>query len=220
MPKPHSIRNPRHHLFSRTAAFAAVAALAAGLAGCRVHVQKDASGQEKNVQVDTPFGGVHVNTNQTTAADLGLPAYPNAKIYRDSDDDKSANVHMGFGDWELRVQVVNYATPDSQDKVIAFYKKALGRYGSVIECQDKRPVGTPTETTEGLSCSDEGSAHVHVNAGDSSHGYTGDDRLQLKAGSKRHQHIVAFEKSTPGQTRFNLVEIQLPAGLDASSKSD
>jgi len=47
--------------------------LAAGMAGCRVHVDKDANGQEKNVQIDTPFGGVHVNTDQTTAADLGLP---------------------------------------------------------------------------------------------------------------------------------------------------
>ena len=27
-----------------------------GLAGCRVHVDKDADGKEKTVQVDTPFG--------------------------------------------------------------------------------------------------------------------------------------------------------------------
>ena len=47
-------------------------ALATGLVGCRVHVDKDANGEDKTVQVDTPFGGVHVNTNQTTAADLGM----------------------------------------------------------------------------------------------------------------------------------------------------
>jgi len=51
----------------------------AGLSGCWVHVDKDANGQEKNVQVDTPFGGVHVNTDQTTAADLGLPEYPGSQ---------------------------------------------------------------------------------------------------------------------------------------------
>jgi len=34
--------------------------------------------REKKVQVDTPFGGIHVNTDQTSAADLGLPAYPGA----------------------------------------------------------------------------------------------------------------------------------------------
>ncbi len=206
---------------SRTIAFAAVAALATGLAGCRVHVDKDANGQQKNVQVDTPFGGMHVDTNQTTAADLGLPAYPNAKIYRDKDNDKSANVHLGFGEWELRVQMVNYATPDSQDKVVAFYKKALGRYGNVIECQDKHPVGTPAQTSEGLTCSDDGNGHVNVDSkGTTNYGYSNDGGFQLKAGSKRHQHIVAFESSAPGQTRFNLVEIELPAGLDGSSKSD
>lgn len=207
--------------FSRTAALIALAALSAGLAGCRVHVQKDASGQQKNVQVDTPFGGVHVNTDQTTATDLGLPAYPNAKIVRDKDDDKSANVHLGFGQWELRVQVVNYSTPDSQDKVVAFYKNALGRFGNVIECQDKHPVGTPAQTAEGLTCSDDGNAHVSVNAnGSTTYGYSNDGTFQLKAGSKHHQHLVAFKSSAPGQTRFALVEVELPAGLDSSSKSD
>ena len=73
----------------------------------------------------------------------------------DKDNDKSADVHMGFGEWELRVKAVNYATPDSQDKVQAFYKKALGRYGDVISCQGNQAVGTPASTPEGLTCEDE-----------------------------------------------------------------
>src|ERR1700722_11308279 len=101
----------------------------AGVTGCfRVHVEKGAGGEDKNVQVDTPFGGVHVNTDQTSAADLGLPAYPGAQIVKDKDNDKSADIHLGFGEWQLRVKAVNYATADSQDKVIAYYKQALGRY--------------------------------------------------------------------------------------------
>ena len=60
----------------------------AGLMGCRVHVDKDANGQEKTVQVDTPFGGVHVNTDQVSASDLGLPAYPGAEIVRGDDKHK------------------------------------------------------------------------------------------------------------------------------------
>src|SRR5665213_1059675 len=114
---------------------AAALAMTAGLAGCRVHVDKGANGEDKNVQVDTPFGGVHVNTDQVTAADLGLPVYPGAETVSNDDKHKSADVHMGFGEWELRVRAVSYATPDSQDKVLAFYKKALGRYGDVITCQ-------------------------------------------------------------------------------------
>lgn len=204
------------------AGLAAMLALAGAISGCRVHTEKGPNGQDKSVQVDTPFGGMHVNTGQTTAADLGLPAYPGAQIVPDKEDDKSADVHMGFGEWELRVKVVNFSTPDSQDKVVAFYKKALGRFGNVIECQDKKPVGTPVVTAEGLGCSDDNGAHVNVNNNGASYGYqSGDSGFEMKAGSRRHQHIVSFESSAPGQTRFALVEVELPAALAGENdKSD
>lgn len=185
-------------------------ALATGLAGCRIHVDKDANGQEKNVQVDTPFGGVHVNTDQITAADLGLPVYPGAEIVKDKEHEKSADVNMGFGEWTLRVRAVNYATTDSQDKVTAFYKKALGRYGDVITCQGNAPVGMPTTTSEGLTCSED--SHGNVKIDDKDYGSHGG--FQLKAGSKRHQHILGFQDVQNGKTRFALVALDLPAGVN------
>jgi hypothetical protein len=194
-------------------------ALAAGLAGCRVHVDKDANGQEKKVQVDTPFGGVHVNTDQTTAVDLGLPVYPGAVVVKGDGDHKSADVHLGFGEWQMRVQTVSYESSDSEDKVVAFYKKALGRYGDVITCQGDSPVGTPTVTAEGLGCADEKKgANVKINR----HDYgTDKDSLELKAGSRRHQHIVGFENPKDSKPRFVLVALDLPAGMDSGSgKSD
>jgi hypothetical protein len=194
-------------------------ALAAGLAGCRIHTEKDANGKDKTVEVDTPFGGVHVNTDQTTAADLGLPVYPGASVVKGDDNHKSADVRLGFGEWELRVKAVSYQTPDSEEKVTAFYKKALGRYGNVITCQGNAPVGTPAITTEGLSCADDGkNAKVHVDQGDY---HFGKGNLELKAGSKRHQHIVGFENPRNNQTRFALVALDLPAGVESDSeKSD
>src|SRR5580658_10505868 len=60
--------------------------LALGTAACKVDVQKGANGEDKNVKIDTPFGGLHVNTDQTTASDLGLPAYPGAQIVPDKDN--------------------------------------------------------------------------------------------------------------------------------------
>jgi hypothetical protein len=204
------------------ACIVAGAVLAAGIAGCRVQVDKGPNGEDKRVQVDTPFGGIHVNTDQTTAADLGLPVYPGADIAKDKNNDKSADIHMGFGEWELRVKVVNYSTSDSQDKVVAFYRKALTRYGDVIACQNHTAVGTPTATSEGLTCADQGGANVKVNTGDHDHGYNVDQEgLQLKAGSRRHQHIVGFDNSTPSQTGFALVALDLPAGaFGGSGKSD
>jgi hypothetical protein len=193
----------------------------AGLTGCfRVHVDKDANGQEKNVQVDTPFGGIHVNTNQTSAADLGLPVYPGAHLVADDDKHKSADVHLGFGEWELHVQAVSYASHDSQDQVAAFYKKALGRFGDVITCQGHSPLGTPTQTSEGLTCTDDGNGkNVKIDAGD--YGNRGKNSFELKAGSKRRQHIVGFEDPKDGETRFALVALTLPSNIDKNGdKSD
>jgi len=194
--------------------------LAAGMSGCRIHVDKGPDGEDKNVQVDTPFGGIHVNSDQTTAADLGLPAYPSAQIIADKDNDKSADIHMGFGEWEMHIMVVNYSSPDSQDKVEAFYKKALGRYGDVITCQGDAPVGMPTVTAEGLTCKEDKHATVQVNDTGQNFGYHSDKNgIELKAGSERHQHIVGFESSgtAAGQTRFALVALDLPSGSSEKS---
>jgi hypothetical protein len=180
------------------------------VSGCRIQVDKSKDGEDKNVKIDTPMGGLHVKTNDLTAADVGLPVYPGAQIVPDHDNDKAADVHLGFGKWQLRVKVVNYQTPDSQDQVLTFYRKALGRYGDVIECNHNTPVGTPTSTREGLTCS-EHSKNVHVDEGDD---------LSLRAGSQHHQHIIGFKKGGTGNTRFALVELQLPEGVDDNDSSD
>ena len=183
--------------------------------GCHVQVDKGKNGEEKTVRVDTPLGGLHVRSDQTTATDLGLPMYPGAHITPDRDGDKSADVHLGFGRWQMRVQVVSYNTPDSKDKVMDFYRNAMKRFGDVIECQGNQPVGKVAITSEGLSCNEESWGRVNVN------GLDDDSGLTLRAGSRRHQHIFALKNSDDG-TRFALIELQLPPALveDSSKNSD
>jgi len=191
--------------------------LVTGLTGCTVRIEKDASGKDKNVQVETPFGGVHVNTDQTTASDLGLPAYPGAVLVKDKDNN-AADVHLGFGQWQLRVRAVSYSTSDSKEKVAAFYKKAMGRYGDVITCQGNSPVGTPTMTADGLTCAEDKSSKVKIDRKDYG---TSKDGLALKAGSKRHQHIVGFDDPKDGKIRFALIALDLPAETgNSKEKSD
>ena len=189
--------------------------LAAAAAGCHVQVDKGQNGEDKNVKIETPLGGLHVRSDQTAATDLGLPAYPGSQVAPDRDGDKSADVHLGFGQWQLRVRVVSYQTPDPRDKVLAYYRNALARFGQVIECQGNEPVGSPTVTSEGLTCSEEHNRNVHIS------GMSDDNGLTLRAGSRRHQHIFALKQSDAG-TRFSLIELQLPASAEdrALGKSD
>ncbi len=195
---------------ARRKAAVSVSLLAVGLCllltGCVVKVNKNDSGKHKkdNVSVVTPFGGVHVQSNQTTAANLGLPAYPGAVQTTDNGKDASANVNLGFGPWQMRVKVVKYATSDPQKKVVAFYRKALGQFGTVIACNGNSPVGKPTATDQGLTCK-QGDRHVNVNVN------TPDSGFSLRAGSPHHQHIVAFKDTGGHGTRFTLVELEFPS---------
>lgn len=195
---------------SKIAVGLAGAAVLMWTTGCRVNVQKDSNGQEKKVQVETPFGGVHVDTDQTTASDLGLTVYPGAKLWQGDDEHKSADIDMGFGELRLRVKAVSYSSPDAQDKVVTYYKQALGRFGPVLTCKNNNPVGTPIATPQGLTCADD-HKHTNVDVGGG---------VQLKAGSTRHQHIVGFETPVNGQTRFTLISIDLPTGAESSGTSD
>jgi hypothetical protein len=192
----------------------AALALTGSVAGCRVHTESNANGKDNNVRVDTPFGDVHVTTNQIRAADLGLPAYPGAEKVSD-EEHKSADVHVGFGEWQMRVRTVSYSSPDPRDKVAAFYKTALARYGDVLTCQGSSPVGTPTTTSEGLTCAAE-QRHPNAQINGNPNGYDIPSGLHLLAGSKHHLHLVGFEDQGGG-TRFALIAIDLPTTGDGKS---
>ena len=183
-------------------------ALSLVTAGCSINVDKDANGKEKKVKIDTPLGNIHVNADKPSAS-LGIALYPGAIADPDHDGDKDADVQLGFGEWKMRVQVAHFNTSDNQDKVLTYYRKSLSRYGDVIECKDNEPIGSPAKTAEGRTCSEnDQDNHIKVDHG-------GDHGLTLRAGSKRHQHIVAFDKddadSAAGPTKFTLIALDLPA---------
>ncbi|HZY62565.1 MAG TPA: hypothetical protein VFE38_08570 [Edaphobacter sp.] len=181
----------------------AVVALMAGIvviSGCRIESNKH--GDNDNVRIATPFGGMQVKTNDTTVLEgMGLPAYPGAVLVKKDKDNGAADINMNFGSFHLRVKAASYRTPDSPDKVEAFYRKALARYGDVIKCSNDKPVGEPTRTAEGLTC-DNSSKRVQIED-DASR------KMELKAGSKAHQHIVAINPDGTG-TKMGLVALDLP----------
>jgi len=182
-----------------------VSTYAAGLAmlaplflpACSVNVKKENNGEDKQVDINTPVGGIHVS-KEADAADVGLAVYPGARLKpRDSGSgDKSANVNIsGFG-FGLKVVALEYESDDSPAKLVAFYKDQLKKYGSkVLECH---------------------SSHFDVNADikDSDHasheltceGSNGNN-VELKVGTKENQHIVAIEPEGKGAS-FSLVYVR------------
>src|SRR6185437_11562804 len=99
-------------------------------------------GGDDNVKIATPFGGMQVKTNDASVLDgMGLPAYPGAVLVKKDKDHGAADVNMSFGSFRLRVKAASFRTPDSPDKVEAFYRKALAQYGDVIKCSNDRVVG-------------------------------------------------------------------------------
>jgi hypothetical protein len=186
-------------------ALATVVIGAMTIAGCRFDSSKH--GDNQNVRIATPFGGMQVKTNDASVEQgLGLPIYPGAELVKKKDKDSgSADVNLSFGKFQLRVKAASYRTPDSPDKVHDFYMNALKRYGTVIQCSNNKPVGTPATTDEGLTCDSHGKDHANVDSNSSG-------KVELKAGSKQHQHIVAIDPEGSG-TKFGVVALDLPGNI-------
>lgn len=187
----------------KRAAMIALGALCAAVLVSGCHVSSDKHGDGDNVKISTPFGGMQVKTdNAAVLQEIGLPQYPGATLVKNDKDKGSADVNLNFGSFHLKVNAASYRTADSPDMVMAFYRKALAKYGDVIECKNYKPVGTPLATSEGLTCDDHGGNHISVS----------DDmpgKSQLKAGSKQHQHLVEMS-ADGGGTKFGLVALDLP----------
>src|ERR1044071_2613353 len=75
-------------------------------------------------------------SDEATAADVGLPAYPGAKPYVDSDHSGAANLGLATPLFGFKVVVTSLQTQDAPERVAAFYRKALAKYGKVLDCSD------------------------------------------------------------------------------------
>jgi len=193
------------------ALLAASALALTGLAGCRIDTHKN--GNNDDVKIATPFGGLSVKTNDAVVQEgVGLTPYPGATLVKkDKDKDSgAADVNIGFGGFRLRVQALTYETTDPPAKVRAFYRDDMARYGTVILCRDSVAVGSPDHTPDGLTCERDHNAKIHVSEDDTA-------GEELKAGSKQRQHIVGIDPQGSG-TKIGLVALELPGHLDGDKQ--
>jgi hypothetical protein len=94
--------------------------IVAGIVGYGIYrvahsIHKDANGE---ITINTPKGAISANPDQTfTASDLGIAIYPAATQGK-------GGLRMTIGSKSM--VTANFLTPDSPDKVMAFYKGLAG----------------------------------------------------------------------------------------------
>lgn len=174
--------------------FATVAVLT--LSACSINVKKEKNGEDKQVDISTLVGGIHVSKG-ADAADAGLAVYPGARLKQEGSDgnDKSANVNISSFGFGLKVVALEYRSDDAPDKVVAYYRDRLKKYGKVLECHTSHLNVNPE-----IKGSDHGSHELTCE------GSSGNN-IELKVGTKEDQHIVAVEPDGKGSS-FSLVYVR------------
>jgi hypothetical protein len=167
---------------------------------CSVNVKKDEEGKDKKVDIQTPVAGLHVS-NDPNAQDTGLPVYPGAtrKHKQEGDSDETgANINIATSLFGLKVIAVEFLSDDPPEKIMAYYKDKLSKFGNVLECH-KRKGGDSVSMS---SDSDDSKSKELKCEGDNS-----GNVIELKVGTQEKQHIVSIQPKDKG-TDFALVFVQ------------
>ena len=174
--------------FSISLAMAAVIITTA----CSINVKKNEQGQDKNVDINTPFGGIHVNGG-ADVRDTGLPVYAGARLKKkdDSGDEKSANVNISTSAFGVKVVAVEYESDEAPNKLIVYYKSALKKYGNVLECHTEGGHDNYEGDSDELKCE----------------GNNRGSTVELKVGTKSNQHLVEIKPQGKGSD-FALVYVR------------
>ncbi|MES2221242.1 MAG: hypothetical protein V4587_09785 [Acidobacteriota bacterium] len=182
------------------------------LAACSAACMAQNSGAKKNSDFNL---ALHANTH-VTAADIGLPEYPEAAPYKNPDNkdsDSAVDLGFSFGNVHFVVKAASYVTHDSPQQVLDFYRKPLSHYGQVLECDHGRPVGSLKQTPTGLTCNDNPSIHTD-SSGDSSSDH------ELRSGRPDRYRLVGIDETHSGSTRFGMAYIELPKDKDENNQTD
>jgi hypothetical protein len=175
-------------VFIRSKRFGIYSGLLGGLA---LMVAGAASAGASGGRQDKDGAGVTFS-KQATSKEVGLPVYPGAKPHKDEKED-SPSVQMGIwgSTFGFKLAVMKLESNAAPEKIAEFYKKALGKYGTVLNCSE--PSQKP-------------------NAKDSNKLECGDDKpekggLLFKAGTKEMQHLVGIQSHGQGSL-FQLVYVE------------
>ncbi len=178
--------------------------LGAALCGVVCFAALSSAGQDKdksgvNVTVTNKDGseaGGLMFSAQASAKEAGLPLYPGSRPHRDEKDDSSgAKMGLWGSSFGFKLVAVKMESDDSQEKVAAFYQKALAKYGTVLNCSDGSRASSDkdkSDSSKKLTCRDD-----HADAGG----------MLFKVGTKEKQHLVSVKPNGKGCI-FNIVYLE------------
>jgi hypothetical protein len=134
-----------------------------------------------------------IASKNASAKEVGLPVYPGSRRHKDDSDD-SASVQLGAwgGSSGFKLVVLKMESDDAPGKVTAFYRKALSKYGKVLNCSDSATTVEKDKSPNGLDC-------------DSDHPERGE--TVLKSGTKEMQHIASVKTNGNGSV-YDLVYVE------------
>lgn len=159
--------------------------------GCSVSTDENDKSRKHDVDIHTPFGSLSVREGSADVKATGLALYPGARAKKDSDhESRSAKVEITSSHFGVNVVALKFVSDDAPDKVLAFYRNDMAKYGNVVECAGGSE----------LPQHHEGNAAVRCEATDTGHDY----REELKVGTENNQRIVAVKPSGSG-SEFALV---------------
>ena len=173
------------------ARFAMLGAFSGALGVVALLVASAASAGASGGVQDKDGAGVTFS-KQANSKEVGLPVYPGAKPHKDEKND-SSSVQMGIwgSSFGFKLAVMKLESNAAPEKIAEFYKKALAKYGTVLNCSE--PSQKPNaKGSHKLEC--------------------GDDKpekggLLFKAGRKEMQHLVGIQSHGQGSF-FQLVYVE------------
>jgi len=149
--------------------------------------EKDKSGVNVTVTGKDGSEAGLIFSAQATAKEAGLPLYPGARPHKDEKDDSSgAKMGLWGSSFGFKLVALKMESDDSQEKVAAFYQKALAKYGTVLNCSDSSKTQSDkdkNESSKKLTCGDD-----HPDPGG----------VLFKVGSKEKQHLVSVKPNGTG----------------------
>ena len=140
----------------------------------------------QSVEVTTSKGSATLKS-EADLKEIGLAVYPGSRLREDSKESAQATLGFWISDKGFRLVVAKYESTDNSEKILAYYRKALARFGAVLQC----PGGGTTQS--GLTCKDH---------------ETKPGEVDLMAGSTEVRRIVGVEPAPGGGTQFELVYLR------------